>query len=385
MARLHEGRLDGGADVVGRLPGRTAEEEVAVLLDEEVPQQLGLLLDLVLDVDLLLLVSREGDAEVRADAALEVIIPLVAVEIVLGAVAAAEEQHRLARLLAHLLLVLPLLRHGPHGRQAGSEGSHDDWHLGLGRHAHAGGGLESGRDVEGALGELAEVVGAGAVPELAARGLPVHDDDAQLQVVALDVLRRRDRVVPRLQDGDHVDQVRQRRFGRGVPTEDVHEAGRLLQQLGVRRPANGVAVDQSQELLPLVVLAGELGQSLVEPQAGPAEDVEHVGEQLEDGAPGWEGRLGLVALGDELEGDLVVRVQAVPVEELLHLLGVVARVDGQRVADRVLNFAALEVEHDVADVALVVERGDALVAEDLDVPGPRLGEDGLGGERHERR
>mmetsp|Transcript_121399 Transcript_121399/g.348832 ORF Transcript_121399/g.348832 Transcript_121399/m.348832 type:complete len:352 (+) Transcript_121399:251-1306(+) len=278
-AAFPDGVDDGLLDLRGHIPARPAKVQVAVLLVDQVVDELLLLLQSVGHVDLLLLLAaeRQGDNGQRALLVVGVELVLVAV---LDPVAGTEEQRHRRDLLALAEGGHTLLDEGAHRRDARAKAHHHEGRLmRLGHHDR--GFVDLGRQAHAGASDLELLQPAGALADAlpSALRLPIVPDDAEVALIlAAHPRRRGDGVEARLDVGHVVDEV----------ANGGHRAGELLQELGV-----GVALidavlvvllplagaDAGQLLLLLRVLGAEL-QHLVKAALGPAADVQALGEEL---------------------------------------------------------------------------------------------------------
>lgn len=170
---LEEGVKDGALAAVGHLGGAAADEE-----DGTEGHQLGeagrLLADEVLDVDLVLLVAREGGEEKQIG--IERVPLLVEEEVGLSVAAAKEEKGGAGRAVR-----LALLDEAADGGDAGAGGHGDEGTASIGG---AVDGREDGLVVEGEAGagaEASQVAGAEPPARLAQNGPILDEGHQQLQ------------------------------------------------------------------------------------------------------------------------------------------------------------------------------------------------------------
>mmetsp|Transcript_29233 Transcript_29233/g.57384 ORF Transcript_29233/g.57384 Transcript_29233/m.57384 type:complete len:262 (-) Transcript_29233:2197-2982(-) len=133
----HERALDGHADVLCR-PSGTTEVEGAPSLEEVVIQHRSVFLHPVLDVDLLLLVSREGGTEPRQHPLLLVCLQFISVEELLGLVPRSEVKHHGANGDSLALQDSLGLDESPEGCHACAQSRHDDRVFGVLGEVHEG-------------------------------------------------------------------------------------------------------------------------------------------------------------------------------------------------------------------------------------------------------
>ena len=339
-------------------PGRTAEVEGALLLDVGLDDVRHGLAHAVLDVDLLGLVTRKGGAEQGDDAGVEVRLPLLAVQVLLALVAGAEVQKDGADLLALRLLHGAVLDEGAEGRETGTETGHDQGGGVLDGQLHDR-GLD-GRGDGGAGGKAGEVAGGVAVTGAALGVDPVDDDDHEGDRVGGDGLGGGDGVLAALERVDDADEVVEVGVGRLEHVENVDISDGILLSKTLELVGTLLAAE-TLELLLLLLVGGELSEGLEEALGRLAEDVDVLDEGLVDG-PGLEN--GGILAGRNL--DKVVRVEAISLDELEDLLGVVVGVDTKSLANVVGETGVTEIELNVEDVAIVVGGGETAVFLDLD-------------------
>ena len=357
-------RVDDGLSYGCRhVAGRAAQVEVAVLATQVVVDHLRVLGDAVLYVDLVRLVARERRAEhaQHALAARVVILELVSVREVRAPVARAEEERHWADALAARAGHLAVLHHGAERRDARAEADHDARmrvRLGDGD----AGAVDARRDqVDGraVATQRLQVVGAQADVVGARRRRPVVLHDAQVQHFAVHLARRRDRVQARLDARDVVEQVVERQLLRRVARQQVGVRDRLVRQLA--QLAVAVLRQHPQQLLAVRLVVGGDRQRLVEAPTRLAEHVEHLGEELRRRDDAGQRLLAVLRV---LEANERLGADAELVAEAEHALAVVVRVDAEAVADVVLHARAGQVELVVADVAVVVVRGEQAVLDE---------------------
>ncbi|ROW13432.1 hypothetical protein VPNG_04432 [Cytospora leucostoma] len=315
----------------------TGHVEGTLLLDVGLDDVGDRLPHLVLDVDLLRLVTTERRAQERDDASIHVLLALVA---------GAEVQQDSTDLLALGLLEGAVLHECAERRQTSTQTGHDERRGVLGGQLHDG-GLDADGDLR-ADGQGGQVAGGLTVARAALAVDPVDHDDHERDRVGGDGLRGRDRVLATLEGRDELDEVVERGARRRELLQDVAvglhvDLGALLELL------RAFAAAQGSQLRLLDLVGGVLGELLVEALGDLAEDVEVLNQGLVHGA-GLQ-HVGVVAVGDL---DEVVAVEAVEVDEFLDLLGVVVRVDAERLANVVGNTGVAKVELDVEDVTVVV-------------------------------
>mmetsp|Transcript_85706 Transcript_85706/g.242694 ORF Transcript_85706/g.242694 Transcript_85706/m.242694 type:complete len:245 (+) Transcript_85706:595-1329(+) len=173
-----------------------AQVEVPLLLHQRAVHALGLRLDLVLDVDLVGAVAREGWAQVGEHPLLRELLQLVAQDVVLLPVAAAEEQPHLPGALRAMVLDVPvaLLGEREEGRNTGARTCHHHGHLRLPELEGARrDGAVDGEHARGLVGVHAlEVVRAGADLLLPLVVLERVGDDGELDAARGGARRRSD-------------------------------------------------------------------------------------------------------------------------------------------------------------------------------------------------
>lgn len=191
--------------------------------------------------------------------------------------------------------------------------------------------------------------------------LPLDGNDEEVDRVADKVLRTGDRVVARLDGLNFANEVLDARACRGELAHHVGVGeGVDVAHLLERRVPIG-AGDEPQRAL-LVLVRRVARERLVERLAGLAKDVEHLLEDLEDGAL-LDAAGGILARGS---ADDRLGVEAVPGEEVERLLLVVPAVDSEGLSNGVVESGADGGELEVEDVAVVVAGGEATVLGDGD-------------------
>eukprot|EP00906_Rhabdomonas_costata_P005593 RCo008352 len=340
---IHEAVLDAVLHGLGHV-AVAADVDGALLLHQEVVQQLGVLLHQVLHVDLLLgIISAERRAQVQ-QSLLDVALELLLQEVLLLLVLVTEVQHHLPHLDALLALPRALAQESNEGGQPAADARH---HLG----ALVAVGELHGRGVDAALHDLARLQllqhGAGQPRAEAARGGGPGVNQHQAVHLTRGVLGGGgDGVVPRLDVGHHLDQVLQGRLGGLEQLQHV----RVVVGLGQHLAVLALPVAHLHQALLLASVGGEVGQVLVEAAVGLPQDVQDLGEQVLHGDA-----LRKLAHPAVVNRDHGLGVQPVEGQEIRHGLLVVLREHPQRVPNAV-GQVRLPLNGD--EVALVVLGGD---------------------------
>lgn len=193
------------ADPLAYLP---AYVEVPLILANHVPYKICVLLEQMLHVDLLALVTRKGGLQVES-ALLNPLLQLGFVDVVLTAFTATEVENRLAHGLALIAKELSLLNESAEGGQARARTHHYDRCLWLCRQTE----LRLADEYRNlyfltALRLLVlQICGGHALVDASRRRLVLHENGCNVDISGVQLSRRRDGVVTRLQAGQQLANV----------------------------------------------------------------------------------------------------------------------------------------------------------------------------------
>ncbi len=307
------------------------------------------------------MISGEGGTQVGQRAVGNVLLELLAIEVLGLLVAETHVEGGLTNLGADLLEVGSLLHEASEGGDTSTKTSHDDRSLGILRDLH-GAGADGNTDLSGTLREVngVQVGGAETVLEDAGGSLPVHFNDAEVELLGLVVGGGGDGVETGLDDRDHLEEMGDVDLDGLEGLQGVEVGGGLLVELFELLLA--LAGDHEFELGLLLLGGGEVGHLAEELLGDTTVDVEDLAEDLAGGG-GLRELLHQAGLGGaDGEDGLLLHSS-----ELAHLLdggGAVLGVDGERVTGLVVDAGVAEVELEVHDVSVVVLGSQALLLDE---------------------
>ncbi len=187
-------------DVLGHALGVAADIDVRAV-SEPGPQIAAGFAHAVLHVDLLIAVARPGERQPRQQAALFHRLEFVLVEKIVAGTLVAKEQPIAARRLGRLAL----LKKGAERGHAGARADHDNRHVGVGRQREIMRLLHIDPHARSRLDAIGEIGRADAMP-VAIRDAIAHGIDGERDAARIGLGRRRDRIKPRLQRVERLDE-----------------------------------------------------------------------------------------------------------------------------------------------------------------------------------
>eukprot|EP00047_Mylnosiga_fluctuans_P002363 m.224202 g.224202 ORF g.224202 m.224202 type:complete len:637 (+) comp11058_c0_seq1:190-2100(+) len=316
---------------------------------EQLADLLAVVAQVVLHIHLAGLVARGGHGEMCQGAGLLGTVQLVAVEIVVLAALAPEEEHRVANGLSGRLGMQALLDEAAERREAGAGADHDDRDLGVDGQAEAG--LAHKDRHAGTRLLVQEICGRDSVELAAGPSRVPHNSGGDVDGRVVGLGRGGDGVVAGLEAGQQLEEIVDGGRDRGHVLENVDDVPLALHNpLVVLR---GV-LDDALELLLLCGVARERQQLADDIRTGPAADVDIVLQRGGQGAGAREGVALLGGLVNGIEREDCVQVQTKAHGQALHEHCVVGGVDGNMVTGGIADAGGADVQLDVAARALVV-------------------------------